>query len=160
MAIQPAAVDERIEAILTRRKDAPGALLPVLHDIQDALGHVPAGAVPAIAAALILSRAEVHGVITYYHWFRQQPAGRHVVRICRAEACQSRGAEALLAHAETALGCASHGTSGDGVFTLEPVYCLGQCACGPAVMVDEAEIHLRVTPARFDALVGQKRGKE
>ena len=131
----------------------PGALLPVLHAVQDALGHVPADAVPAIAEALNLSRAEVHGVITYYHFFRNAPPGRHVLQVCRAEACQSCGAEELLAHAERTLGCARHETRADGALTLEPVYCLGLCASSPAIQIDD-RLHARVTPQRLDALVG------
>jgi formate dehydrogenase subunit gamma len=142
----------RIAAIVAARQDMPGALLPILHEIQDTQGYIPDTAVPVIASALNLSRAEVHGVITFYHHFRQQPAGRHVVQVCRAEACQSVGAEALAEHAQRALGCGFHETSADGQVTLEPVYCLGQCACGPAVMVGE-QLHGYVDAKRFDALV-------
>lgn len=141
-----------IAAIVAARQHMPGALLPILHEIQDTQGFIPDTAVPVIARALNLSRAEVHGVITFYHHFRQQPAGRHVVQVCRAEACQAVGAEALAAHAQRALGCGFHETSADGQVTLEPVYCLGQCACGPAVMVGE-QLHGYVDAARFDALV-------
>jgi formate dehydrogenase subunit gamma len=109
--------------------------------------------VPAIAEALNLSRAEVHGVITYYHFFRNEPPGRHVLQVCRAEACQSCGAEELLAHAERTLGCARHETRADGALTLEPVYCLGLCASSPAIQIDD-RLHARVTPQRLDALVG------
>ncbi|WP_354685981.1 formate dehydrogenase subunit gamma [Cupriavidus necator] len=141
-----------IAAIVAARQHMPGALLPILHEIQDTQGYIPDDAVPVIARALNLSRAEVHGVITFYHHFRQQPAGRHVVQVCRAEACQAVGAEALAEHAQRALGCGFHETSGDGQVTLEPVYCLGQCACGPAVMVGE-QLHGYVDPKRFDALL-------
>jgi formate dehydrogenase subunit gamma len=120
------------------------------------LGYIPKAAVASIANEFNLSRAEVHGVITYYHYFRSEPAGRHVVQICRAEACQSRGADALVAHAQQKLGCGMHETTADGAFTLEPVYCLGMCASSPALLVDE-ELHARVTPASFDALVAQAR---
>jgi formate dehydrogenase subunit gamma len=147
-----------IKAMVEAKKSMPGALLPILHDIQDALGHVPAEAVPLIAGALNLSRAEVHGVITYYHHFRQHPAGRHVVRLCRAEACQALGADALAEHAKAALGCNFHETTADGAITLEPVYCLGQCACGPALLIDDSEVHARLTPQTFDAIVAEKRG--
>jgi len=142
----------RIAAIVAARQDMPGALLPILHEIQDAQGYIPDDAVPVIARALNLSRAEVHGVITFYHHFRQQPAGRHVVQVCRAEACQSVGAEALADHAQRALGCGFHETTADGQVTLEPVFCLGQCACGPAVMIGE-QLHGYVDPRRFDALI-------
>ena len=147
------------QAILARHADEPGALLPILHDVQDALGHIPREVVSQIADGLNLSRAEVHGVVTYYHHFRSEPPGRHVLQVCRAEACQSMGADALFAHAQARLGCASHGahgehasTSADGRFTLAPVYCLGLCAISPAVVVD-GQLHARVDAARFDRLV-------
>ncbi|MGO4327399.1 formate dehydrogenase subunit gamma [Cupriavidus sp. 2TAF22] len=142
----------QIAGIIAARRDMPGALLPILHEIQDAVGYVPSEVLPEIARALNLSRAEVHGVVTYYHDFRERKAGRHVVRVCRAEACQSVGGEALAAHAERAVGCAFHETTANGEFTLEAVYCLGQCACGPAVMID-GKLAGRVTPQRFDALL-------
>ena len=141
-----------VETLIARHKDLPGALMPLLHAVQDMLGHVPDEVVPQIAAALNLSRAEVHGVITFYHHFRREPAGRAVVQVCRAEACQSCGADELLAHAERALGCASHQTSADGAFTLEPVFCLGLCASSPAIRIGE-RLHARVTPEKFDRLV-------
>ena len=143
-----------VRGVLARHAGEPGALLPILHDVQDALGHVPKHIVPEIADALNLSRAEVHGVVTYYHHFRAEPAARHVIQICRAEACQAMGAESLLAHARQHLGCAVHGTSKDGAFTLEPVYCLGLCASSPAMLLDD-ELHARVTPQAFDALIAQ-----
>jgi len=143
---------KRIAAILRARRHQPGALLPILHDIQDALGFVPPDAVPAIARALNLSRAEVHGVISFYHHFRDRPAGRHVLQLCRAEACQAVGADALADHAQRELGCGWHQTTADGAITLEPVYCLGQCAVGPALMAG-TELHGGVTPARLDALL-------
>ena len=122
-----------VKALIAERSSMPGAMLPVLHAIQHALGYIPADAVPLIADGLNVSRAEVHGVISYYTHFRQQPAGHHVVQLCRAEACQSVGADALAAHAIAALGCDFQQTTADGSFTLEPVHCLGQCACGPAI---------------------------
>ena len=145
-----------VHAVLARRAHEAGALLPILHDVQDALGHIPGDVVPLIASALNLSRAEVHGVVTSYHHFRAEPAGRCVVQVCRAEACQSMGADALLGHAERSLGCAAHGSSPDGQFTLEPVYCLGLCASSPAMLLDD-DLHARVTPHAFDALVAQVR---
>ena len=141
-----------VHAVLARHAGEPGALLPILHDVQDALRYVPSHAVPEIAEALNLSRAEVHGVVTYYHHFRAAPPPRHVVQICRAEACQSMGAEALLAHAQVRLHCDAHGHSADGAVAVEPVYCLGLCASSPAVVVDD-EVHGRVTPAQLDALI-------
>jgi formate dehydrogenase subunit gamma len=133
--------------ILDAHRNQPGALLPVLHDVQETFGFIPPETVPAIAGALNLSRAEVHGVISYYHHFRQEPAGRHVVRVCCAEACQAVGGEALAEHAKARLAGSE--------LTLEPVYCLGLCACGPAVPVDETQLHAAMTPAKFDALVAR-----
>jgi formate dehydrogenase subunit gamma len=144
--------EEAVNAAIERQKTQPGALLPLLHDIQDALGHVPSAAVPAIAEALNLSRADVHGVVTFYHHFRSAQPGQHVLQICRAEACQSMGADALIEHARKALSVDFHETTADGRFTLEAVYCLGNCACSPAVMID-GELHGRVDAARFDELI-------
>jgi formate dehydrogenase subunit gamma len=139
-----------------RLKSMPGALLPVLHDVQSALGYVPKDAVPLIAHELNLSRAEIHGVISFYHYFRTEKPGRHVLQLCRAEACQSLGAADLEAHAKRALGVDFHGTTADGAITLEAVYCLGNCALGPSAMIDD-RLQGRVTPARFDALVAGAR---
>jgi formate dehydrogenase subunit gamma len=144
----------RVRAVLAAHADEPGALLPILHDLQDSLGYVPPEAVPEIAFALNLSRAEVHGVITYYHHFRSQPAAQHVLQVCRAEACQAMGAEALLAHAKASLGCELHGTSRDSSVTLEAAYCLGLCASSPAVVMDD-EVHGFVTPVALDALLAE-----
>ena len=132
------------------RGGSASALLPILHHIQDALGFVPQALVPEIAAALSLSRAEVHGAITYYHHFRSAPAGRHVVQICQAEACRANGAEALMAHASARFACVPGRTTSDGGVTLEPVYCLGLCATGPAAMVD-GQLRARVSAAAVDA---------
>ncbi len=134
-----------VTRIIEQHRVRPGALLPILHGIQDELGYIPLEAVPLIAQALNLSRAEVHGVISYYAHFRQTPPGRHVVRVCCAEACQSVGGETLAEHARARL-------AGSDV-TFEPVYCLGLCACGPSVQVDETTLHALVTPEKFDALV-------
>jgi formate dehydrogenase subunit gamma len=149
--VSPLALGQ-VREILARLAAEPGALLPILHEVQELLGCIPAGVVPEIARALNLSRAEVHGVITYYHHFRDEPAGRCVVQVCRAEACQAMGANALMDHAARRLGCALHTTSADGAWSLEPVYCLGLCASSPAVMVGSA-LHARVSPERFDRLV-------
>lgn len=140
--------------VVGRLKDKPGALLPILHAIQDALGFVPEAAVPVVAAGLNLSRAEVHGAISFYHYFRETPPGRHTVRLCRAEACQSMNQKGLEAHAKQRLGIDYHGTTADGAFSLEPVYCLGNCACSPAMMID-GELYGRVTPDRFDEVVSR-----
>jgi formate dehydrogenase subunit gamma len=136
----------------------PGALIEILHAVQAELGFIPAAAVPVLAEELNLSRAEVHGVVTFYHYFRQAPAGRQVLRVCQAESCQSMGAEALTEHVKQRLGVDFHETTADGEFSLEPVYCLGNCACSPAVMKDE-EVCGRVTPKRFDELLAQWRRK-
>jgi len=137
----------------TRLKSLPGALMPILHAVQHALGYVPKDAVPLLARDLNLSLAEVHGVLSFYHYFRKEPPGRHVVHLCRAEACQAVGAAVLEAHAKQALGIDYHGTTADGAVSLEPVYCLGNCALGPSMMIDE-KLHGRVSTQRFDALMG------
>jgi formate dehydrogenase subunit gamma len=139
-----------------RLKALPGALMPVLHAVQEALEFVPKDAVPLIARELNLSVAEVHGVVSFYHYFLQERPGRRVVHLCRAEACQARGSVALEAHAKASLGIDFHGTTSDGAITLEPVYCLGNCALGPSLMIDE-QLYGRVTTARFDALMTQGR---
>lgn len=130
----------------------PGALLPVLHAIQDALGFIPPDAVPRIAHALNLSQAEVHGVITFYHDFRTAPPGRHVLKLCRAEACQAMGSEALAARLTRKLGIEWKQTSRDGAVTIEPVYCLGNCALSPALMID-GQLRGRITAEALDAIV-------
>jgi formate dehydrogenase subunit gamma len=139
-----------------RLKALPGALMPILHAVQEALAYVPKDAVPVIARELNLSVAEVHGVVSFYHYFLQEKPGRHVLHVCRAEACQALGSVALEAHVKSKLGVDYHGTTSDGAITLEPVYCLGNCALGPSVMVDQ-QLHGRVTPERFDALVAASR---
>lgn len=142
--------------IVQEKKGLAGALLPILHALNDEFGYVDASVVPVIAAELNLSRAEIHGVLSFYHDFRKEPVGRHVVKICRAEACQAMRGRDLEEHAKRRLGVDFHGTSPDRKFTLEPVYCLGLCACSPAMMVD-GKLHGRVTPERFDALIAEKR---
>lgn len=127
---------DRIAEILDAHQGLEGPLLPILHAIQAAFGHVPDSAIPQIAKALMLSKAEVHGVISFYHDFRSAPAGRHVLKLCRAEACQTMGADAVADRIKAALGIGWHETTADGRVTLEPVFCLGLCACGPAAMVD------------------------
>ena len=151
-----AAQRQAVDGALASFRDAAGALLPILHAVQDALGYIPEAAVPTIAHALNLSRAEVHGMLSFYHYFRTQPPGRHVIQLCRAEACQAMGARTLEAHAKRRLGVDFHATTTDGEFTLEPVYCLGNCACAPSVMID-GDLHGRVDAARFDALLAQTR---
>jgi formate dehydrogenase subunit gamma len=140
--------------ILVRHGPMQDQLLPALHAIQDATGYIPPEAVGDIASAFNLSRAEVHGVITFYHYFRSQPPARHVIELCRAEACLSMGGDALLAHAAQVLGCGLHQRSADGSVALEPVYCLGHCANAPSLAIDGAG-HARVTPVRFDAILSK-----
>jgi formate dehydrogenase subunit gamma len=139
-------------------KSTAGALMPILHAVQAALGYVPRDAVPLIASELNLSRADVHGVVTFYHYFRKEPPGRHVVHLCRAEACQSVGAVALEAHAKKSLGIDFHETTADKAISLEPVYCLGNCSLGPSIMIDQ-ELQGRVSPTRFDELMAQTRAR-
>jgi formate dehydrogenase subunit gamma len=147
-----AASEAIVNAALLDHLDMPGALLPILHQVQDDLGFIPSAAVPLIANGLNLSRAEVHGVVTYYHHFRDHAPGRCIVQVCRAESCKAMGADALMAHAQTQLGCEQHGTSKDGLFSLEPAFCLGLCASSPAIMIGD-EPHARVTQALFNELV-------
>jgi formate dehydrogenase subunit gamma len=148
-----------VDGIVASLAGEPGALLPILHSVQKQLGYIPVEAVERIAAGLNLSRAEVHGVISFYHYFRQHPPGRHVVQVCRAEACQAVQGEATEAHARKCLGTDFHGTSSDGNFSLEAVYCLGNCAAGPSVMIDD-RLYGRVTPARFDELMNEWRARK
>ena len=144
--------DHSIALLLEQLRDQPGGLLPLLHAIQNELGYVPADSVAEIARAMNLSRAEVHGVISFYHDFKTHPVGRHTVQICRSEACQSMGSRQLEAHAKALLGVDYHETTDDGAITLEPVYCLGNCACSPSVRINN-DIHARVDAERFDDLM-------
>ncbi len=145
---------ERAADIIVANSDHEGPTVVILHALQDAFGHVPEAAIAMVAEALNLSRAEVHGVFTFYHDFRHEPAGRHVLKLCRSEACQSMGGEALAAHAEKKLGIALGQTTPDGRVTLEPIYCLGLCATAPSAMLDGRVIG-RLTEARLDALVAE-----
>lgn len=129
-----------------------GSLLPILHRVQDALGHVPAAAIPLIASALNLSRAEVHGVVSFYHHFRSQAPGSHVLKLCRAEACQAMGARALERHIKARLAVEFGATTADGSITLEPVYCLGNCACAPSALLDD-QLHGRLSIEKMDRLI-------
>jgi formate dehydrogenase subunit gamma len=142
----------KVDALITEYQDMPGALIPLLHAIQDNIGYVPESSYSQIAKSLSLSVAEVHGVVTFYHHFRTHKPGRHVMQICRAESCQSMGSEALEAHAKKCLNVDYHQTTSDDAITLEAVYCLGNCALSPAVMMDE-EVHGRVSAADLDALI-------
>ena len=150
----PAPEAEHIRAIAQELALLDGPLLPILHAIVDRLGHVDERAIPVVADVLNLSRAEVHGVVSFYHDFRRAPAGRHVLKVCRAEACQSMGCERLVDRLETALGIAIGGTTPDGRVTLETVYCLGNCALSPAVMLD-GELLGRVDDIRCGDLLRQ-----
>jgi formate dehydrogenase subunit gamma len=148
----PTGVEATTRAIAADHGNAPDQLIEMLHKLQAELGYVPEAALPALADALNLSRAEVHGVVSFYHDFRREPAGRHVLKMCRAEACQAMGCGALVARAEDRLGVACGGTSADGRVTLEPVYCLGLCATGPSAMMD-GQLVGRLTPVKLDALL-------
>lgn len=152
----PAWDRDTILNIVTRHRATPGALLPILHGIQDEIGFVPTDSVPLLALQLNLSRAEVHGTLTFYHHFRTTPPGRHTVRICRAESCQAMGVNRLVAHARQALGIDFHETTTDGAISLEPVYCLGNCACSPAIMIDD-EPYGSVSEESFDTLINTLR---
>ncbi|EWY36719.1 formate dehydrogenase subunit gamma [Skermanella stibiiresistens SB22] len=138
-------------AIVESYRGQRGSLLPILHDLQHEFGFIDDQAVPLLANALNLSRAEVHGVISFYHDFKREPQGRTVVKVCRAEACQAVGADRLVEHAARRLGVPLGGTRADGAVTLEGVFCLGNCALGPTVMIDD-HLHGRVDANRFDAL--------
>lgn len=144
---------ERVAEILARHRGMEGALLPILHAIQEEFGHVPQEALPIIAQDLSLTRAEVHGVMSFYHDFREKPAGAHVLKLCRAEACQSVGADRVADHARKELGIEWHETTRDGKVTLEPVFCLGLCACGPAAIVD-GKLVGRVDEAKLSKIIG------
>ena len=152
MSPQETEHDAEIRHLAEARAAEPGALLPILHAIQDRLGYVPETAVPIVADVLNLSRAEVHGVVTFYHFFRIKAPGKRTLYVCRAEACQSMGSRSLENYARKKLGVDFHETTADGRLSLEPVYCLGNCACSPAVMVDET-VYGRVTAQRLDEIL-------
>ncbi|MDR7033288.1 formate dehydrogenase subunit gamma [Mesorhizobium sp. BE184] len=158
MSMQPASteIEARTASIVQNLKDLEGPLLPILHGIQAEFGYVPQGSLPVIAHALNLSRAEVHGVVTFYHDFRREPAGRHVLKLCQAEACQSMGSDAVAARLKQLLGIGFHETTKDGSVTLEPVYCLGLCACSPSAMLD-GEVIGRLDNEKIDAIVAEVR---
>lgn len=149
-------IAERTRAIVSHLRSLEGPLLPILHEVQDEFGYVPQEALPVIAHELNLSRAEVHGVMTFYHDYRDHPAGRHVLKLCRAEACQSMGGDAMADRAKSLLGIDFHQTTLDGSVTLEPVYCLGLCACAPAAMLD-GELYGRVDDETIAEFVAEVR---
>lgn len=146
----------RAIGIIDQFKGKEGPLLPILHELQGEFGYVPQETLPLIAHALNISRAEVHGVFSFYHDYRDHPAGRHVLKLCRAEACQSMGGDALADRARQLLGIDWHGTTTDGAVTLEPVYCLGLCACAPAAMLD-GEVIGRLDAERLDEIAAEVR---
>jgi formate dehydrogenase subunit gamma len=148
-------INPKVQAIIANFKDKPGALLPILHGIQDELGYIPAETVPAIADALNLSRAEVHGVISFYHYFRDTPPGKTTIHLCRAESCQAMGSQLLENHVKNKLGIDFHETTKDGAFSLEPVYCLGLCACSPSMQIGD-QVYGRVTAESFDNTITQE----
>ena len=150
----PAFDTDRLADILAGHLGRAGALLPILHDVMAEFGHVEDAMVPAIAEALNLSRAEIHGVVTFYHDFRREPAGRRVVKLCAAEACQAMGGRKLAEHAAALLGTAMGSTGADGSVTLEPIYCLGLCSVAPAAQIDGC-IHGRLTPERLETLLSE-----
>jgi len=150
--LSKATIESTAQSIVTQFKDKPGALLPILHELQNQLGYIPEETIAIIATALNLSRAEVHGVVSFYHHFSLKPRGRHIVEICRAESCQAMGARELEQFAKDKLGLQWHQTSHDGEITLEPVYCLGNCACSPSVRVGK-QILGRVSCERFETLI-------
>ena len=141
-------------AVALRYGNKPDALIEILHDLQDELGFIPEAALPALAKSLNLSRAEVHGVVTFYHDFHRHPTGRHVIKVCRAEACQSMGADELVRSIRKSLKVALGETTSDGAITVEAAYCLGNCALSPAIMVD-GKLVGRVDDAKFNAVVAE-----
>ena len=155
LRLQAAALQtEKIETHIAKHTTMPGALLPLLHAIQDDIGYVPEDSYLLISKALSLSVAEVHGVVTFYHHFRRHPVGKHILQICRAESCQAMGSEKLEKDIKTALGIDYHETTKDGALTLLPVYCLGNCACSPAVMLDD-EVYGRMSADKVAELVAE-----
>jgi formate dehydrogenase subunit gamma len=145
---------DRALGVIAEFKESEGPLLPILHALQETFGHVPEAAAPLIAESLNLSRAEVHGVITFYHDFRREPAGGHVLKVCRAEACQSRGCDDLIAHAESRLGVKLGDTTADGRVTIEAVYCLGLCSTAPSAMLD-GKLVGRLSEKKIDKMLAE-----
>ncbi|KRS11342.1 ATP synthase subunit E [Roseovarius atlanticus] len=150
----PTPTEDEIAALIESNADLEGPLLPMLHALQESFGHIPRPAMQMIADRLNITKAELHGVISFYHDFREAPAGKHVLKICRAEACQAMGGNALAEETLAKLGLDWHGTTINGAVTVEPVYCLGLCACGPAAMMDDRCVG-RVDRRRMDALLAE-----
>ena len=140
--------------LVAEHEDRPGGLIPALHALQERFGYIHDDAAPLLAAAFNLSRAEVYGVISFYHDFRREPGGRHVIKVCQAEACQAMGSRQLTEHARAVLGIDFHETTPSGDFSLEPVYCLGNCACTPSIMIGD-DVYGRVDAKRFDAILSE-----
>jgi len=153
MSVETGKQSAVVSAAIEKYAATPGGLLPLLHEIQASLGHVPKGRVPEIAHGMGLSRAEVHGVISFYHGFHDHPRGRTTIHLCRAEACQAMGSRQLEVHVKERLGIGYGGTTADGRFSLEPVYCLGNCACSPSIRIGD-DVFARVDAGRFDELLG------
>jgi formate dehydrogenase subunit gamma len=158
MAVQQASTEiaARTASIIQQMQGLEGPLLPILHGIQAEFGYVPQDALPVIASALNISRAEVHGVVSFYHDYRKAPAGRHVLKLCQAESCQSMGSDAVAAKFKQLLGIDFHETAKDGSVTLEPVYCLGLCACSPAALLDGEPVG-QLDDEEIDAIVAEVR---
>jgi formate dehydrogenase subunit gamma len=161
LSTKPANVSEEqltatLQGLIEKYRTLPGALMPLLHAIQDSVGYVPESAYPSISKALNISVAEVHGVVTFYHHFRTTPSGRHILQVCRAESCQAMGSTALEAHAKKCMNVDYHETTADGALTLEPVYCLGNCALSPAVMLD-GDVYGKVSAEDLDTLIAEAR---
>ncbi len=156
--MQPAGTEiaSRTIAVINELKTLEGPLLPILHGIQEEFGYVPGESLPVIAEALNISNAEVHGVVTFYHDYRNHPAGRHVLKVCMAESCQSMGGNEMAAKLQQLLGIGFHETARDGSVTLEPVYCLGMCACSPAAMLD-GELIGRLDADRLEEIAAEVR---
>ncbi|MFP7672704.1 formate dehydrogenase subunit gamma [Marivita sp. S0852] len=152
----PPPTDAEIDAIIVPLKDLEGPLLPMLHALQAAFGHISSAAIARLSHLLNMTKAEVHGVVSFYHDFRERPAGRHVVKICRAESCQAVGGDVLAAETLARLGLDWHGTTADGRLTVEPVYCLGMCACGPAALVDDTVVG-RLDATRLEQILTEAR---
>jgi formate dehydrogenase subunit gamma len=156
MQSEDVGITARATSIVDEMKKLEGPLLPILHEIQNEFGYVPREALPVIASGLNLSRADVYGVVSFYHDYRDQPAGRHVLKICRAESCQAMGGDEMADRLRDALGVDWHGTSKNGAVTLEPVYCLGLCACSPSAMLD-GEVIGRLDEDRIGEIVAEVR---
>ena len=152
MSSSAVALQEIVDTAVSEHQGKLGALMPVLHSIQEKLGFIPTESVPMIGRQMNLSRAEIQGVIGFYHDFKTEPGGEHTIHLCRAEACQAMGAKDLEIHVKQRLGIDYGETTSDGLFSLEPVYCLGNCACSPSVRIND-DIHARVSASKFDLLV-------